>query len=322
MRVSVIIPVYNSIEYLRRSVDNVLDQSFEDYEILLIDDGSTDGSDSVCDEYAEQYDRVRVIHKNHGGVSAACNCGIDNAAGKYLMFCDSDDFAEQNWIETLYRYAEQYPDRFVLSAFFKDEINHSQTVRLKDASPNKQFSSDEYYYLYKNGFSAYRWNRIYRRDAVIGNHIRFDDSISIGEDVIFNIEYLKCCTGFLYIDKPLYHWVNNGNDSLSRAYHVKYYDDIKALYYPRISAIAEKDKQAFYNEYFYRFYNCIDIVNDERNTMTDKEKKAYIRYMLHDDAFCHALEHSENSRLKSLLRFKSYSILRFYNQIHRIIKGR
>ena len=81
MRVSVIIPVYNSIEYLRRSVDNVLDQSFEDYEILLIDDGSTDGSDAVCDEYAEQYDRVRVIHKNHGGVSAACNCGIDNAAG-------------------------------------------------------------------------------------------------------------------------------------------------------------------------------------------------------------------------------------------------
>ena len=101
MKVSVIIPVYNSIAYLRRSVDSVLKQSFEDYEILLIDDGSTDGSEVICDEYAEQYDRVKAVHQQHRGVSSACNCGINNAHGKYLMFCDSDDYAEPDWMETL-----------------------------------------------------------------------------------------------------------------------------------------------------------------------------------------------------------------------------
>lgn len=315
MKVSVIIPVYNSIAYLRRSVDSVLKQSFEDYEILLIDDGSTDGSEVICDEYAEQYDRVKAVHQQHRGVSSACNCGIDNAHGKYLMFCDSDDYAEPDWMETLYRYIECEPDAFVFSAFFKDDRESQQVVRLKDAPPDGWFTSDEYYYMYKHGFSAYRWNRIFRRDVVLDNQIRFDESVSVGEDVIFNIEYLKRCSGFLYIDKPLYHWVNNGNESLSRAYHAKYYDDIKKLYFPRFYAIADKDRKDYCTGYLYRFYDCIDNVNDDRNTMTDIEKKKYIRYILHDDAFCHAMEHAENSRLKTLLRLKSYLLIRIYRKL-------
>ena len=117
------------------------------------------------------------------------------------------------------------------------------------------------------------------------------------------------------MDKPLYHWVNNGNESLSRAYHAKYYDDIKKLYFPRFYAIADKDRKDYCTGYLYRFYDCIDNVNDDRNTMTDIEKKKYIRYILHDDAFCHAMEHAENSRLKTLLRLKSYLLIRIYRKL-------
>jgi glycosyltransferase involved in cell wall biosynthesis len=314
LRITVIIPVYNSTEYLRRCIDSVLNQSFTDYEILLIDDGSTDGSGDVCDGYAKRYDRVRVIHQKHEGVSSACNCGIDNAHGNYLMFCDSDDYVEPDWIETLYREAQKHPNSFVFSGFYKEEAGSTKSLLLSNQSGNSHIPITEYYYLYRSGFSAYRWNRIFLREKVAGK-IRFDENISVGEDVLFNIEYLKTCDSFLYVDKPLYHWVNNGNNSLSRAYHAKYYDDIKKLYFPRASAIADTDLQEFYNDYFYRFYSCVDVVNDARNTMTDKEKNDYIRYILHDDAFCHAMEHAESSRLKMLLRLKSNMILRIYKKL-------
>ena len=313
MKVSVIIPIYNTDEFLRRCVDSVLDQDFDDYEILLIDDGSTDNCAAICDEYKLQ-NKIRVIHKSHGGVSSSCNVGIDYARGKYLMFCDSDDYVEKDWISVLYKAIEENPSSFVFCAFFKENNYESKPVRLSDGEVYQRYTNKEYFLMYRKGFSAYRWNRIFLRDKVLGK-IRFDESISVGEDVLFNIEYLKTCDCFLYVDKLLYHWMNNGNNSLSRAYNAKYYDDIKKLYFPRVSVIADKDSQEFYNGYFYRFYACIDVVNDDRNTMTDKEKKKYIRYILHDDAFCHAMEHAENSRLKTLLRLKSYLLIRIYRKL-------
>ena len=160
MEVSVIIPIYNSEKYLRRCIDSVLNQMFGDYEILLIDDGSTDCSSEICEKYSEKSSKIKVIHKPNGGVSSACNLGIDNSRGKYLMFCDSDDYVEPDWIETMYQYAEKNPDSFVFSAFFKDGIDKSGTVRLDTSSPYKHFDSGEYYYMYTHGFSAYRWNRM------------------------------------------------------------------------------------------------------------------------------------------------------------------
>ena len=103
MEVSVIIPIYNSEKYLRRCIDSVLNQMFGDYEILLIDDGSTDCSSEICEKYSEKSSKIKVIHKPNGGVSSACNLGIDNSRGKYLMFCDSDDYVEPEWIETLHQ---------------------------------------------------------------------------------------------------------------------------------------------------------------------------------------------------------------------------
>ena len=131
MEVSVIIPVYNAEKNLRRCVDSVLNQSFADCEVLLIDDGSTDGSGALCDAYARRYARDRALHKKNGGVSSACNLGVENARGKYLMFCDSDDYAEPDWIETLHMWAQRHPHAFVFSAFFETDGGGDRTVRLE-----------------------------------------------------------------------------------------------------------------------------------------------------------------------------------------------
>ena len=97
-KISVIVPVYNTEKYLHRCVDSILAQTFTDFELLLIDDGSTDSSGAICDEYAQKDSRVRVFHKENGGASSARNLGLDNATGEWITFCDSDDFVYSYWL--------------------------------------------------------------------------------------------------------------------------------------------------------------------------------------------------------------------------------
>ncbi|WP_227166600.1 glycosyltransferase, partial [Enterococcus faecium] len=100
--ISIIVPVYKVEKYLRKCVDSILAQTFTDFEVILVDDGSPDNSGKICDEYAEKDNRVRVIHKENGGLSSARNAGIDVARGKYLGFVDSDDYIDEDMYEILY----------------------------------------------------------------------------------------------------------------------------------------------------------------------------------------------------------------------------
>ena len=106
--ISVIIPVYKVEEYINRCIDSVINQTYKNLEIILVDDGSPDGCPKICDEYAKKDSRIRVIHKQNGGLSDARNVGIDNANGKYITFIDSDDFVEKNYISILYESLKKY----------------------------------------------------------------------------------------------------------------------------------------------------------------------------------------------------------------------
>ena len=101
-KISIIIPVYNVEPYLRRCIDSVLEQTMQDYEIVVVNDGSTDNSGSICDQYANQYDQIRVIHKQNGGLSDARNTGIKAATGDYILFLDSDDYLDTDALEKLW----------------------------------------------------------------------------------------------------------------------------------------------------------------------------------------------------------------------------
>ena len=125
--VSIIVPVYNVKPYLNRCVDSLLGQSYQNTELLLVDDGSTDGSETLCDEYAAQDARVRVLHKKNGGLSDARNAGVDAAAGEYLSFVDGDDWVSPYYIENLYRALEQAGADFSASCF--EEVFEGQPVQ-------------------------------------------------------------------------------------------------------------------------------------------------------------------------------------------------
>lgn len=185
--ISVIVPVYNTEKYLRRCVDSILAQTYTDFELLLVDDGSTDGSGAICDEYAALDPRVRVFHKPNGGVSSARNFGLDHARGQWITFADSDDKMCEAHLEDLAKYS-QYDFRANDYRCNNDELPH-------DSLPDKNYSEEveigECIATYFNQHFRMPWGKRFRADAINKYNIRFNTAITIGEDLIFNLEYLN-----------------------------------------------------------------------------------------------------------------------------------
>lgn len=318
-KVSVIIPVYNAGNYLGSCIDSLLSQTFTDYEIILINDGSTDNSLEILRKYEASYNRIIAIDKPNEGVSATRNLGIKIAKGDYIMFCDSDDFVEKEWISILYNAIINHPNSLVDCEYFKynSETKESKVNCLGDVNRNTLFSSSEYYLFYKNQYSNSVWNRIYEKERLIRNKIFFDEQVSVGEDVLFNIKYLKTCDSFFHICKPLYYWNDDNTGSLSRKFDNFYFDTIKELYFPRFEIIGEKDRQSFVDEYFFRFYCCLADINLPRIS----ERIKYGRHILKNQQFRHALKHSSEKacgkKLKFILMLKSNLVFLLFKKLMR-----
>lgn len=197
--ISIIVPVYNAEKYLHRCIDSILSQMFTDFELLLIDDGSKDKSGVICDEYAVKDSRVRVFHKENGGVSSARNLGLDNARGEWIGLVDSDD--ELCNLQAVNN-AEWRSDLifFTLKFILHDGSTYAEIPKL---SPNVQDSKENYL----NTFLHYHiCNSVYAkliRKSVIGD-LRFDTTVSFGEDSLFILQLLKHIGWFSICDDVLY----------------------------------------------------------------------------------------------------------------------
>ena len=185
-KISVIVPVYNAEKWLRRCVDSILAQTYTDFELLLIDDGSTDDSGAICDEYATIDQRIRVFHKPNGGVSSARNLGLDNAVGEWISFVDSDDWMAKEHLGDLMKYL-QYDFRANEYRCNNDEQQHEV---LPDKNYDTKAEIGECISEFFNLHLRMPWGKRYRADIIREHNIRFNTMITIGEDLIFNLEYL------------------------------------------------------------------------------------------------------------------------------------
>lgn len=201
IKVSVIIPVYNVEKYLKKCVDSVLAQDYSKYEILLIDDGSTDSSGKICDEYAERYQKIKVIHQKNKGLGGARNTGIDNAIGKYLIFVDSDDYLEVNALSSLINKAEENNADLVICNS-KTVTTSGKKIRETNFSlPDAVFNLDSYKDLIFIQVSA--WGKIYKKSIFIKNNIRFPEKywfedIWVTYDIFLNSDRVVKCDNVLY----------------------------------------------------------------------------------------------------------------------------
>lgn len=197
--ISVIVPIYNAEKYLDRCFSTILGQTFTDFELILVDDGSTDGSGEICDRLAQSDARVRVIHKPNGGVSSARNVGIDKSRGKKIVFVDADDDIPINALESFIEYDED----LVISNM---NIICEEPIKLN--IDNQIFQSSEYHELIEkyHNTTILRavYGKLYYRDILINNNIRFDENIHWGEDRLFVLHVLKHCRNVRLIPNVTY----------------------------------------------------------------------------------------------------------------------
>ena len=214
-KISIIVPVYKVENYLSQCVDSILNQTFADWECILVDDGSPDGSGVICDEYAQKDTRIHVIHKENRGVSSARNTGLSAAQGEYIYFIDSDDYVEREALELLLSKAKQSEADIMVHGIVNDYIYKQSSTAVKYVSlPEKDYST-----ILE---MADRWgllkgpvNKLFKNSIIKNKSLRFDESISYGEDTKFTFEYLVHCHSIAFVPRHLYHYCFRNKDSLT-----------------------------------------------------------------------------------------------------------
>lgn len=220
--VSIIVPIYNAEQYLRRCVDSILNQEYTDYELLLVNDGSTDASGDICEEYGDQDPRVIVIQKENTGVSDSRNRALDRARGKYLQFLDSDDWITPDATRLFVRAAEEYGCDMVISDFYrvvgerlspKGDIEEEGVLTREEFAAHMMENPADFYY-------GVLWNKLYRRDIVEEHKLRMDTDISWCEDFMFNLEYIRYAKVFYALHAPIYYYVKRKGSLASQGINI------------------------------------------------------------------------------------------------------
>ncbi len=219
MMVSIVIPVYNAEKFLGKAVRSVIDQTYEDFELLLINDGSTDGSRSKCDDFALIDKRIKVISQENKGPAAARNAGIRHAMGDFLFFLDADDYIEMSAIEKLILCYHEFRPELVMGNFRKLENNGEILNQGVSFSPdNRQFGGqlkeldrgdirDYVMHFFKypsNHLVSYCWARLYNLTIIKKKKIFANENMRLFEDFVFNLDYLRYTNKLLFVNEPIY----------------------------------------------------------------------------------------------------------------------
>ena len=222
--ISVIVPVYNVEKYLKRCVDSILNQDMKEIEIILVNDGSTDSSPSICDKYIKEDSRIKVIHKKNSRVAAARNDGIRVATGKYISFIDSDDWIESNMYKSMYEKAEEFNVDFIMCDLSKKGVDKSYNVSQPISSGfyDKERIKNELFpclIMFENiefPPTISNCTCLFKREFLIKNNIFYDEDIHYCEDSIFGSKAMYNANRFYYMkNKYFYNYFYNSNSTTS-----------------------------------------------------------------------------------------------------------
>lgn len=234
MFISIIIPVYNKGKYLERCIESILCQNFNNWELILVDDGSTDGSGLICDKYAAQDSRIKAIHKKNGGVSSARNIGIQNANGTYLVFCDADDTITTNALQVLYDAMNNHGADLVVGGFRSIALNAERNTKIvqnqlirQEISVDKTNIKEKLSFFWQENNMMSAWGKIFRSDIIYKNNITFSEDLVVLEDFCFVLDYLNHIDKILSVKEVIYNYYSNGDviGYLSRS-RADYVDDV------------------------------------------------------------------------------------------------
>lgn len=309
--VSLVVPVYNVKDYLAECLDSLVNQSYKRIEILLVDDGSTDGSGAVCDRYAGKDTRIRVIHKANGGPSSARNTGIENAKGQYLMFVDSDDRVHRDMVKVCLKNAAE--DRVLVfdhtsdPALFEGEIGDV---------PFAEYNVKHFMEFFCADYVHSPISKLYRTDLIRENKVRFPEGISLGEDFLFNLRYFRCAPEkYLVLQRPLYYYRVDREGSLSSSFRPDLLQNQKMVFEALKDFLTDmriwdaENKRLYYGVYWDRLYLTARIFLEHKE---EAEGRAALRDFLADPIW-RGVRHSCKSdgawTIKRQLKYRHLKVL-------------
>lgn len=298
---SIVIPVYNAQDYIERAIKSIQQQSFQDYEVICIDDGSKDNSSIILDRLCENDERIRVFHCENGGVSKARNTGIDLARGEYILFMDSDDEYVPEALAILYEELIIDKPDFLCFGYREMVYKENQLVKqtaksyLKHQYSKKNIQSQGLEVISHSLFGSV-WSKAYKREILQNKKIYMDEKLYVGEDYCFNLEVLKNVEKFRTIEEPLYIYMIQNDNSIINRYKKDKFEQMYRMHQIRTKFIREylledEDKKiAFINYNYIRVcMSCFMDFSRKECTLTAKEQKCDIIEKMNIEKvhFCH-----------------------------------
>lgn len=253
-KVSIIVPIYNVEKYLDRCMDSLLNQTLKDIEIIMVDDGSPDRCPQLCDEYAKQDSRIKVVHKKNAGLGYARNSGLEIATGQYVAFVDSDDYVDTRMYEVLYNQAVSSQSDAVFCGLRREYYGHKYVNR-QDVSQTTYFEGEDLknlcldfiasapYVKQERKYEMSVWHSIYSLKVINDNKIRFYSEREIlSEDLPFQIDFFKVAKKVCFIPDMLYIYCMNNAVSLTQSFSMKKFYCCLNLYHTLKHKVGEMDQ--------------------------------------------------------------------------------
>lgn len=209
--ISIILNVYNGEKYIKRCVESVLSQTYQNFELLIIDDGSTDSTAKIIDSYPSSFVNVKVFHTENKGLSGSRRYGLSKVSGEFLIFIDCDDWVEPNWLESLISNLQKQNADLAICNYFEDYSGHSSHIEVCKREQISDYVSD----LMHGRTWCVVWNKLVKTEIIRKNGIDFFEHLRYWEDVPFSVSYALYCNRIAFVQQPLYHYVKTNEESLT-----------------------------------------------------------------------------------------------------------
>lgn len=314
-KVSIIMPIYNVAEQLEKAIQCALKQTYRNIELILVNDGSTDESGAICDQYQQKDARITVIHQKNAGSGYARNAGLDTATGEYIYFADPDDYFEDNLIEETVIKAEEANANMVVFGYINEIINKAGEVQQVEQLPqlNGKFSKEDFREQFRkhHALSPYAlWNKLYRHSFLEQHKCRFTNQ-KVGQDALFNQLVGYDLEDVVYHQKPYYHYVFREGSAVNRYRKERFsYEYNIADHFEKWMQYWKKEEQyadLIHKEYWGALYLELSNLSWGDCPLTTSEKEKRIKELMNDSKVHQAvskfnLEEESNAFVKFLIR--------------------
>ena len=330
--ISVIVPIYNVEKYLKKCLDSIINQTYNNLEIILVDDGSPDNCGKICDEYAKKDNRIKVIHKENGGVSSARNKGLDIANGEYVFFIDSDDYIELDAIEKLLSMGKS---DFIISKGYRIEKNEriaiDNDILKSETINNPEYKEKIFSKLLLGKVTSGPFAKMYKRNVIEKNKLRFNEELEFGEDTIFTFCFINYSSSFSNVNEYTYNYVTDLN-SITQKYSKKTFKRVDNLVKNFKNILLPMLESKHQNEYYFYIvyllnHLCIEYIFNEQTNLKPKEQKKLLKNLMEKEEYAEAVKNVKINKLTPrkkvmvfLMRMKLYCMIKYVYLFKKIKK--